>query len=227
VSLWQPRSRFGATLVNDIGAPCWNELATTDVGRAKTFFAELLGWEYQTDDGGYVWIRNVGSLNGGMREQTEQERGIPPNRLPYFAVEDADEAARQAAQLGGRRLLPTIEIHLGRFAGIADLQGALFAVFERRDRPITAWRHQTPPSVAPPWAASLTLRKRHSRWCAGVIQRRLALGRRGPHLARNPGVRLPREELGQHRRQHVHLHVVADALELAQLCVRQHLRQRL
>jgi predicted enzyme related to lactoylglutathione lyase len=84
VSLWQPRSRIGAALVNDVGALCWNELATTDIERAKSFFGELLGWEYETDDSGYVSIRNVGRLNGGMREQTEQERGIPPNWLPYF-----------------------------------------------------------------------------------------------------------------------------------------------
>ena len=135
VSLWQPRSRVGATLVNDVGALCWNELATTDVARAKAFFAELLGWEYETDDGGYVSIKNVGSLNGGMREQTERERGIPPNWVPYFTVESADEAARHAGQLGGRRLVPTTEIHLGRFAVIADRQGAAFAVFEGETDP--------------------------------------------------------------------------------------------
>jgi len=135
VSLWQPRSRVGATLVNDIGALCWNELATTDVGRAKAFFAELLGWEYATEEGGYVSIRNAGRLNGGMRDQTEQERGIPPSWLPYFAVEAADEAARQAAQLGGRGLVPTTDIPRGRFAGIADPQGAAFAVFEGETDP--------------------------------------------------------------------------------------------
>jgi uncharacterized protein len=43
VSLWQPRARIGATPVNDIGALCWNELTTTDIERAKAFFAELLG----------------------------------------------------------------------------------------------------------------------------------------------------------------------------------------
>src|SRR5688500_8408172 len=47
VSLWQPRSRIGATLVNDVGALCWNELATTDVERAKAFFGKLLGWQYE------------------------------------------------------------------------------------------------------------------------------------------------------------------------------------
>jgi uncharacterized protein len=135
VSLWQPRSRVGATLVNDVGAPCWNELATTDVGLAKAFFAALLGWEYEIEDGGYVSIRNAGSVNGGMRVQTAQERGTPPNWLPYFTVEAAEEAARQAAQLGGRTLLPTTEIHRGRFAVIADRQGAAFAVFEGKTDP--------------------------------------------------------------------------------------------
>jgi uncharacterized protein len=78
VSLWQPGSRIGATLVNDTGALCWNELATTDVERAKSFFGELLGWEYETDDSGYVTLKNAGRLNGGMREQMEQARRVAP-----------------------------------------------------------------------------------------------------------------------------------------------------
>jgi uncharacterized protein len=135
VSLWQPRSRIGATLVNDVGALCWNELATTDVEPAKLFFDELLGWEYETDESGYVSIRNAGRLNGGMREQSEQERGIPPNWLPYFTVDSADEAARQAAQAGGRTLAPTTEVHIGRVAVIADPEGATFAVFEGETDP--------------------------------------------------------------------------------------------
>jgi hypothetical protein len=135
VSLWQPRSRIGAALVNEVGALCWNELATTDVERAKQFFGELLGWEYENNDSGYVSIKNAGSLNGGMREQTEQERGLPPSWLPYFTVEDAHEAARKAEQVGGRTLLPTASLPLGRFAVIADPQGAAFAVFEGETDP--------------------------------------------------------------------------------------------
>jgi predicted enzyme related to lactoylglutathione lyase len=117
------------------GTFCWVGLATSDPESAKAFYTSLFGWEYETDDGGYVSIRNAGSLNGGMRERTGQERGIPPNWLPYFTLEDADEAARQAAQLGGRRLLPTAEVRLGRLAGIADPQGAAFAVFDGETDP--------------------------------------------------------------------------------------------
>jgi uncharacterized protein len=135
VSLWQPRSRIGATLVNDVGALCWNELATTDVERAKAFYAELLGWQYESDDGGNVSIKNAGSRNGGMREQTERERRMPAKWLPYFTVDNAENAALRAEQLGGHELMPATELHIGRFAVISDPQGAAFAVFEGETDP--------------------------------------------------------------------------------------------
>ena len=135
MSLWQPRSRIGATLVNDTGALCWSELATTDVELAKSFFGELLGWGYETDESGYGSVKNAGRLNGGMREQTEQERRAPPAWLPCFTVESADESERQAEQLGGRGLRPTADWRRGRYAVIADRQGAAFAVFEGETDP--------------------------------------------------------------------------------------------
>jgi uncharacterized protein len=135
VSLWQPRSRIGATLVNDVGGLCWNELATTDLERAQSFFADLLGWEYEADEGGYVSIMNAGRLNGGMRAQPEQERGIPPSWLPYFTVENAEDAGRRAGELGARPLVPITEIHVGRFTVLADPQGAAFALFEGQTDP--------------------------------------------------------------------------------------------
>ena len=135
VSLWQPRSLSGAALVNDVGAWCWNELATSDVERAKAFFGVLLGWEYETEERGYDSIKNAGILTGGIREQTERERGNPPNWLPHFTVENVDEAARQAEQVGGRRLLPTTDVQTGRIAVIADPQGAAFAAYEGETDP--------------------------------------------------------------------------------------------
>jgi len=103
VSLWQPRSRIGATLVDDIGALSWNVLATTDVARAKSFFRDLLGWDYEPGHSGYTTIKNAGSPNGAIREQTEREPGSPPSWLPYFAVDSTDAAVQSAARLGAAR----------------------------------------------------------------------------------------------------------------------------
>jgi uncharacterized protein len=135
VSLWQPRSLIGAAVVNDVGAWCWNELRTTDVERAKAFFSELLGWEYVTDERGYASIKNAGGLNGGMREQTEPERGTPPEWLPYFTVESVDDLARQAERAGARLVRPTTVTDSARLAVIEDPQGAAFAALEGETDP--------------------------------------------------------------------------------------------
>src|SRR5215831_5283950 len=64
VPLWQPRPRICATLVNDVCALCWNELATADPGRAKSFFGALLCWQYQAGGSGSVTIIHAGRRNG-------------------------------------------------------------------------------------------------------------------------------------------------------------------
>jgi hypothetical protein len=135
VSLWQPRPRIGATLVNDVGALCWNELATIGLERAKSFYGELLGWQYQASGSGRATITLAGRRNGSIRELTGQERGIAPHWLPYFTVGNAEDAARHARQVGGRTLGPATESRTGRLAVIADPQGATFAVFEGETDP--------------------------------------------------------------------------------------------
>jgi predicted enzyme related to lactoylglutathione lyase len=70
-----------------------------------------------------------------MHEQSERERPIPPHWLRYFTVENTDDASEQAERLGGRRLRPTTRIPLGRFAVVADPQGAAFGVFEGETDP--------------------------------------------------------------------------------------------
>jgi predicted enzyme related to lactoylglutathione lyase len=54
-----------------------------------------------------------------MRELVEQER-----------VASTDDAAGRAEQAGGRTLVPSTEISIGRFAVIADPQGAMLCLFE-------------------------------------------------------------------------------------------------
>jgi uncharacterized protein len=132
-SMWEPRNSIGAEIVNVPGALTWNELATTDVDRAKEFYGELFGWRLEEMEGGpmrYVMIRNGDRSNGGIRPLSEMEAGIPPNWLAYFAADTVDDAVAKAGELGGRVLMPPVTVPAGRFAPIADPQGAVFAVFE-------------------------------------------------------------------------------------------------
>ena len=132
--MWQPKQSIGAGLVNVPGALTWNELGTTDVDTAKGFYSDLLGWTYDDIDmngqGTYSIILNGGRRNGGIRAQTPQEAGIPPNWLVYFAAPSVDETAAQAKELGGNVVVPTMHVPNGAFSVIADPQGAVFALFQ-------------------------------------------------------------------------------------------------
>jgi predicted enzyme related to lactoylglutathione lyase len=132
-ALWEPRDHIGAGLVNVPGSLTWNELGTTDVEAAKQFYTGLLGWTYQDMEGGpfpYTVIRNSDHENGGMRPLGPAEQGAPPYWVPYFGSESCAQTSTKATELGGKVLLSTTEVPNGKFAAIADPQGAVFTIFE-------------------------------------------------------------------------------------------------
>jgi predicted enzyme related to lactoylglutathione lyase len=131
LSVWEPRTSIGATLVNDTGALCWNELTTPDPAAARDFYAGLFGLDYDEEQKGFYWrIRNGGRMNGGIRAFTEQEQGRPPVWFPYFTVESVDDDAGRVREGGGQVHVGAMDVQLGRIAVVADPQGAVFALFE-------------------------------------------------------------------------------------------------
>lgn len=135
-SLWQPGETLGATLVNEIGAFTWNELATADAEAATRFYVDLFGWgteSMEMGDGATYTVIKVGERsNGGIREQGADERKqAPANWIPYIAVESADGASERAEELGGTVLMAPFDIpNGGRIAAVADPQGAVFSIWE-------------------------------------------------------------------------------------------------
>src|SRR5262249_19550778 len=102
LSLWQPRTHSRAEVTNDLGALCWCELLTDDVERAKSFYRELLGWEYQADPSGQTTIANGGSRIGAMRKRTSREAEIRPSGwIPYFGTESAQDTRQKPKRGGG------------------------------------------------------------------------------------------------------------------------------
>lgn len=135
--VWQPNAHIGAQRVNDPGCLTMNELATSDIEAAKRFYEGLFGWRFEElDTGGgppYWSIRHEGAanaLNGGARELTGAQAGMPPHWLPYFTVASVDRALEVAGASGGRTLFGPAEIPAGKVAALGDAQGAGFAVFE-------------------------------------------------------------------------------------------------
>jgi predicted enzyme related to lactoylglutathione lyase len=131
LSLWQPRAHAGAEFIGGVGALCWNELATDDVDRAKSFYAEFLGWEYQALPSGHATITSGGDRIGWMREHTSREEGATQAEwVPYFGVESAQDTRQNVVQSGGRTLATPTDSPIGCTALITDPQGATFALLE-------------------------------------------------------------------------------------------------
>jgi predicted enzyme related to lactoylglutathione lyase len=95
----------------------------------------LFGWN--TDimpamSGGDYTIFKTGETGvGGMLDSTIVPGNIPPHWLPYFAVADCDAIVDKCKATGGKAHMAPMDIpNVGRFAALADPQGASFAVLK-------------------------------------------------------------------------------------------------
>lgn len=115
------------------GVFSWNELLTSDVEAAKSFYTQLFGWETETmpsSMGDYVLFKAGDAQVGGMGQLPEQaaQMGAPPYWGAYVSVDDIDAIARKVEELGGKVLVPPMDIpDVGRFATFQDPQGAIIA----------------------------------------------------------------------------------------------------
>ena len=111
----------------------WHELMTTDPQSAAAFYAGVFRWKAQPSSvpGYTLWMSGEVGV-GGLMAQPEETRmaGMPPSWLAYLGTPDVDATVQAAQRLGGRVVKDAVDIPaVGRFAVLADPQGAVFAVF--------------------------------------------------------------------------------------------------
>jgi predicted enzyme related to lactoylglutathione lyase len=132
---WQPAAMRGAELVNQPVSLSWNELATRDLAAAKTFYSSVFDWGVKSnpmpDGGEYVeWQVGGRSIAGATAMGSMYPPNVPPHWLVYFAVANTDATVKRAQDLGGKVMAPAMDIPQGRFAVLADPQGAAFAIIQ-------------------------------------------------------------------------------------------------
>jgi uncharacterized protein len=131
IAVWQPGNHLGAQLVNEPGALIWNELSTSDLAKAKSFYSEVFGWGWGGADE-YAEAQASGrTIAGAMPRPAELPADVPDHWLVYFGTEDVDASVAKAKELGGSVVAGPADIpNTGRFAVVVDPQGAAFGLFQ-------------------------------------------------------------------------------------------------
>ena len=142
---WEPRNRRGAGRVNEPSAWSMSALNTRDTDGAKEFYGAVFGWETDSFQMGEteMTLWRVPGYEGGAPGQPVPRDvvgvmvpmagdDVAPHWSVDFWIDDADGAADRAARLGGKVVVPPHDVPGFREVVLADPQGAVFSVSERR-----------------------------------------------------------------------------------------------
>jgi predicted enzyme related to lactoylglutathione lyase len=107
----------------------WYDLMSPDAGASMAFYCDVVGWtasEAGPMHPGYSLLHAPSGMAGGVNQSAGKRLGWHG----YVAVGDLEAKAAQAADLGGQVLMPPQDIpDVGRFALVADPQGAVLVLF--------------------------------------------------------------------------------------------------
>ena len=111
------------------------ELNTTNVGKAKEFYASLFDWKLQEHPmaGGMPYtIIGVGSGTGGGIMQHPMP-GAPTIWIPYVLVEDIEASTKKAAALGAQIIKEVTEIeNMGWLSILMDPTGGVLGLWKAK-----------------------------------------------------------------------------------------------
>ncbi|MFI5780558.1 VOC family protein [Nocardia sp. NPDC051570] len=139
--VWQARAHHGATVFNEHGTYCWNELHTRQFEAAEKFYADVFGYTYEHVGDGtsmrYAMFtppdaeRAVGGINDDTLMPGEP---MPSYWLTWFQYDDVDEGLARAGGLGAAIMMPAIDSPVGRMAIVAAPQGEAFGLLDTNVR---------------------------------------------------------------------------------------------
>jgi hypothetical protein len=118
----------------NIGRFVWYELLTTDPASAKDFYPDVVGWKTEAwgANADYtMWLADQGPVGGvSALPDAAKQMGAPSHWQANVEVADVDRAVAVVKARGGNVFLAPQDVPtVGRFAVIADPQGAAIANF--------------------------------------------------------------------------------------------------
>ena len=113
------------TVSETAGKILWFELPAEDAARARGFYGQLFGWQFQPfDESGEYQTTAEGG--GAVYPSSDGEKGL----FAYFGVADIDAAVGRVRQLGGEaadsREIPGV----GHYSRCSDTEGNAFGLYQ-------------------------------------------------------------------------------------------------
>lgn len=141
-ALWEGDDQRRADLRESLHASCWQELLSTDVEGARSFYPQLFGWQ-----AGSTGFLQGDSAVAGLLPMPNMP-GVRSQWNLYFSVDDCDAAVARALAAGGKLVGGPFDLpgfppqggselpggerpKLGRTAVLQDPEGATFCVVKR------------------------------------------------------------------------------------------------
>ncbi len=111
----------------------WYELMTHEPAKAREFYAKLFGWGVKEEKMGegytYHTIVNGECQLGGYVEDNQSPANSPAHWVSCVNVKDVDATIKTAKKQGAKTLMGPMDLgENGRYAVLADAQGAVFSI---------------------------------------------------------------------------------------------------
>jgi uncharacterized protein len=168
----------------------WHELWTRDSAASKSFYSHIFPWTAQLwdADSGYSLFVGKNGPDAGCHQlgADSNGHGIKPRWNIYISAADVDTTVPLAVAQGATVVVPPMDIpRVGRFAMLADPQGAVFGLLHRNEP--SAARPMPPPPGAIVWNELLTSDaeaglKFYSQIFGWELMTRIDMGPKGAYL---------------------------------------------
>jgi predicted enzyme related to lactoylglutathione lyase len=118
------------------GTFVWDEILTSDVDGAKSFYGEIFGWTAADQDigdaGTYTVFQRAGDIGAAGCMAKPADLPVPAAWITYIGTDDVDATTEKAASLGAHVQVPPMDIpnDIGRFSVIIDPTGAAVGIFK-------------------------------------------------------------------------------------------------
>ncbi|TDC62273.1 VOC family protein [Streptomyces hainanensis] len=133
--VWQEGTHHGFGKHDEPNSFCWAEVHTRDAARTDEFFTSVFPLDAKLMEGSpemdyAVWMIHGQPRAGRYLIPKDAPAELGPHTETYFSVADCDEAVANLQRLDGRLIRGPMDSPYGRFAAVADPQGATFALID-------------------------------------------------------------------------------------------------